>query len=86
MLRDWRYRAQALLGATGILFGCLSLFGPEKLHASREARLFYSLEGFLIGACAGVFFSLCLAGWPKGKLGEGGDCQMENGPDALSGK
>jgi len=69
MFRGWRYRTEGILGAALIVCACVGLFGPEKLHASREARVFYSAEGFLIGLCAGIFLSLSVAGWPKGEKG-----------------
>ena|ERR1700722_13497421 len=65
IFRDWRHQGQAILGIVGIAVGGLSLFGPEALHATREARMYFMVKGFLVGAFAGIFISLCLAGWFK---------------------
>ena len=67
---DWRYRGQMLLGAVGIFLGGLSLIEPPHLRATREARIFYSVEGLLAGAFLGVFATLCLAGWFGDLLGQ----------------
>jgi hypothetical protein len=67
---DWRYRAQALLGGVGIALGGVALCEPPHLHATREARTFYSLESLLVGVFIGVFVALCMAGWFKEILGK----------------
>lgn len=66
---DWRYRAQALLGAAGISLGGVALCEPAHLRATREARIFYSVESLLVGIFIGVFVSLCMAGWFTDILG-----------------
>jgi len=60
---DWRYRAQALIGVVGISLGGLAFWAPTHLRATREARIFYSVESLLVGIFIGVFVSLCMAGW-----------------------
>jgi hypothetical protein len=71
--RDWRHRAQALLGAVGVSYGVLSILEPKHLRATREARVLYSTQGLLVGAFIGMFISLCMAGWFKDILGRHGD-------------
>jgi hypothetical protein len=68
--RDWRHQAQALLAAVGISFGGLSIWAPEHLGATREARIVYSAQGLLLGALIGMFVTLCMAGWFKDILGK----------------
>jgi hypothetical protein len=66
---DWRYRAQALLGVIGIALAGSAWCEPPHLRATREARIFYSVESLLVGAAIGVFVSLWMAGWFTDILG-----------------
>ncbi len=66
---DWRYRAQALLGAVGISLGGVALCEPAHLRTAHAARIFYSAESLLVGIFVGVFVSLCMAGWFTDILG-----------------
>jgi len=67
---DWRYRAQALLGAVGISLGGLAFWEPTHFRATREARIFSSVQSLLVGIFIGVFVSLCMAGWFRDILGK----------------
>lgn len=73
--RDWRRKAETLLGVSGMsLFG-LILYTEEVRH-SLPAHGFYVVKGSLAGISIGIFITLWLEGslnlirrWKTGKTG-----------------
>ena len=71
-IHGWPRKAEALLGALGMIYAGVSLYGIDHMITNCPACL-TSAKNLLGGLVIGMFVTLCLAGWLTGTFGRYGD-------------
>jgi hypothetical protein len=70
-IHGWPRKAETLLGALGMLYAGVSLYGIDHTITNCPA-CFASAKNLLGGLVIGMFLTLCLAGWLTGAFGKSG--------------
>jgi hypothetical protein len=70
-IHGWPRKAETLLGALGMLYAGVSLYGIDHTITNCPA-CFASAKNLLGGLVIGMFVTLCLAGWLTGAFGKSG--------------